>query len=108
YIETGEELPNGAHAVKRFVEKPDSETAKTMIADGGFCWNSGMFIFETSAFLEECRQLAPEVVDAAEGAVAAARKDLDFLRLDRETFEKAPDISIDYAIFEKSERVAMV
>lgn len=108
YIETGEKLPNGAHAVKRFVEKPNREAAEAMIAGRGYCWNSGMFIFETSAFIEECRQLAPDVVDAAEGAVAAARKDLDFLRLDREAFEKAPDISIDYAIFEKSNRVAVV
>ncbi|HCO55872.1 MAG TPA: mannose-1-phosphate guanylyltransferase/mannose-6-phosphate isomerase, partial [Pelagibacterium sp.] len=55
YIEAGDALASGAFAVKRFVERPDAEAAQSMIADGGFSWNSGMFVFSTTHFLKECR-----------------------------------------------------
>src|SRR5690606_12232028 len=75
---------------------------------GEFSWNSGMFIFRAETFLSECRLLAADITSAAESAALEASRDLDFLRLDEEAFAKAPNISIDYAVFEKSGKVAVV
>ncbi|PTM96446.1 mannose-1-phosphate guanylyltransferase/mannose-6-phosphate isomerase [Mycoplana dimorpha] len=108
YIETGAPLDGGAFAVKRFIEKPQREKAEQMIAAGGHLWNSGMFMLPVGPFLKELRELAPEVLDAATRAVAGARHDLDFERLDPDAFAAAPDISIDYAIFEKTPIAAVV
>lgn len=108
YIEAGDDLGGGAFAVKRFIEKPDAEKAERLVAEGGYLWNSGMFMLPVSLFLQELRQLAPDVLDAASEAVAASKGDLDFERLDEEAFAKAPDISIDYAIFEKTPVAAVV
>jgi mannose-1-phosphate guanylyltransferase len=108
YVESAGEVAGGVHAVKRFVEKPDSETAAGMLAAGGYYWNSGMFMLGADAFLAEVEQLSPESHAAAREAVEKARIDLDFTRLDAESFAKAPNISVDYAVFEKSDKVAMV
>jgi len=108
YIEAGEELGGGAFAVKRFIEKPDRERAEQLVAAGGYLWNSGMFMLPVGIFLQELRQFAPEVLDAATQAIAGAKADLDFVRLDEEAFSKAPDISVDYAIFEKTPIAAVV
>ncbi|MXN47594.1 mannose-1-phosphate guanylyltransferase/mannose-6-phosphate isomerase [Shinella kummerowiae] len=108
YIEIGEDLGNGANAVRRFVEKPDRDRATAMLAAGGYLWNSGMFMLPVGLFLRELRQYAPEVLDAAADAVAKAKHDLDFERLDEEAFARAPDISVDYAIFEKTPIAAVV
>lgn len=108
YIETGEDLGNGAHAVRRFVEKPDRERAQAMLAAGGYLWNSGMFMLPVGLFLNELRQYAPQVLEAAAEAVARAQHDLDFERLDEAAFASAPDISVDYAIFEKTPVAAVV
>ena len=108
YVEAGDETEPGVRAVARFVEKPDLANAEKMLAAGGFYWNSGMFMLGTAPFLAEVQALSPESFSAAEGAVKAARKDLDFVRLDEAAFATAPNISVDYAIFEKSQHVAMV
>jgi mannose-1-phosphate guanylyltransferase len=108
YIEAGAERGDGTREVARFVEKPDHDKAVAMLSQGGFYWNSGMFMLGVGTFLDEVRALAPEAYDAANGAVDRARTDLDFVRLDEESFARAPNISVDYAIFEKSQRVAMV
>lgn len=108
YIEAGEPLGSGANKVKRFVEKPDQARAAQMLASGNFYWNSGMFLFGAEGFLSECAQYAPDVLAAAETAVEKAREDLDFLRLEKESFAAAPDISVDYAIFEKTGKAAIV
>ncbi len=108
YIQTGEALGNGAHAVRRFVEKPDRPNAEAMLSEGGYFWNSGMFMLPVGVFLQELRQYAPAVLDAATAAVAKAQHDLDFERLDEEAFARAPDISVDYAIFEKTPIAAIV
>lgn len=108
YIEAGKALPSGAFAVSRFVEKPVREKAEDMLSAGNYYWNSGMFLFRAGTFLAECEKLAPEVHAAAKDAVANAHADLDFIRLDEESFSAAPDISVDYAIFEKTELAAIV
>ena len=108
YIEAGPARGDGTREVARFVEKPDHDNAEAMLRAGGFYWNSGMFMLGVASFIEECRLLSPDSLAAAEGAVREARVDLDFIRLDEASFAAAPNISVDYAIFEKSRRVAMV
>lgn len=108
YIKSGAEISDGINAVDRFVEKPDLARAKQMLDEGGYLWNSGMFMIGAAAFLEECEALAPETFIAARDAVAGARSDLDFVRLDEKAFAKAPNISVDYAIFERTSRSAVV
>jgi len=108
YIEIGKALSSGANAVKRFVEKPVAEKAEAMLASGGFYWNSGIFMFPVTPLLSEMQEYAPDVVKAASKAVSKAARDLDFLRLDADAFAKSPDISIDYAIMEKTANAAVV
>jgi len=108
YIEIGDALENGAHKVSRFVEKPALETAEQMLADGGFYWNSGIFMFPVEELIAELQEYAPDVLKAASKAVSKASRDLDFTRLDADHFAKSPDISIDYAIMEKTSKAAVV
>ncbi|MGV3490512.1 MAG: mannose-1-phosphate guanylyltransferase/mannose-6-phosphate isomerase [Devosia sp.] len=108
YIQAGSELGGGVLSVARFVEKPDRETAAQMIASGGYYWNSGTFMLAVAGFLDEVERLAPETFAATRAAVSDARTDLDFIRLDEQGFATAPNISVDYAIFERSQQVALV
>jgi mannose-1-phosphate guanylyltransferase len=108
YVEAGSEIGGGVLSVARFVEKPDRARAEAMIAAGNHFWNSGTFMLGAGAFLAEVAALAPETLAAAEGAVERSRADLDFVRLDEASFARAPNISVDYAIFEKSANVALV
>jgi len=108
YIEAATDLGNGVRAVARFVEKPDRATAESMLAAGGYYWNSGTFMLGVDSFLAEMQALAPDTYAAAKAAMDAARVDLDFIRLDEKAFAAAPNISVDYAIFEKSRSVALV
>lgn len=108
YIEAGTAETTGANAVARFVEKPNEDRAREMIAQGNYYWNSGMFMFNSAVFLAECERLAPAVHAAATAAVDAARVDLDFIRLDETSFAASPDISVDYAIFEKTKLASVV
>ncbi len=108
YIEMGERLSTGAYAVKRFVEKPPLAEAKAMLAAGGYCWNSGMFACKTSHLLAELEAHAPDVLKSAAAAMAKAEADLEFTRLDGEAFASSPNISIDYAVMEKTSNAAVV
>ncbi|TCR03910.1 mannose-1-phosphate guanylyltransferase/mannose-6-phosphate isomerase [Neorhizobium sp. JUb45] len=108
YIEQGEALSTGAHKVKRFVEKPQPAAAEQMLAAGGFFWNSGIFMCRADLFLSELESYAPSVHEAAGAAVAKAAVDLDFVRLDEASFAASPDISIDYAVMEKTTNAAVV
>src|SRR5687768_6320753 len=93
--------------VLRFVEKPDAATAQSYLDAGGYYWNSGMFLFRASRVLEELRRFRPDVVQAVQAAFDAAKRDGDFIRLDKEAFAASPSDSIDYAVMEKTEH-AMV
>lgn len=108
YIEIGPEIGNGVHEVSRFVEKPNADVAQQMLDSGTFAWNSGMFVFSAGRMIEELKALAPEVLAAVEKSVEKAQGDLDFTRLDAETFAEAPSISIDYAVMEKTANAAVV
>lgn len=110
YIEKGEVLEEhaGAFRIARFIEKPDAEAAATLVADGRNFWNSGMFVATARTMLSEMERLAPDVARAVRVAFDARQPDLDFIRLDAEGFKEAPNISIDYAIAEKTDRAAVV
>jgi mannose-1-phosphate guanylyltransferase/mannose-6-phosphate isomerase len=102
YIRRGEPLPgcDDCYKLDRFVEKPDRDTAATFVADGGFYWNSGMFMFRADRFLAEIEKHAPAIAQAAGAAVQTAYSDLDFCRLDEAAFAASPSDSIDYAVME--------
>ena len=110
YIETGPALDglDGVHAVSRFLEKPERAGAQAMLDAGGYLWNSGMFVFTAKTLLEEMQLHAPDVVAAVRQALAGRRADLDFVRLEREAFAACPDMSLDYAVAERTERAAVV
>ncbi|HEX7005842.1 MAG TPA: mannose-1-phosphate guanylyltransferase/mannose-6-phosphate isomerase, partial [Alphaproteobacteria bacterium] len=110
YIRRGEALDGcpGCFRVERFVEKPDLETAKAYLADGGYAWNSGMFLFGAARYLAELERLEAEMLSATAKAVALAVRDLDFLRLDKDAFAAAPARSIDYAVMERTDGAAVV
>lgn len=108
YIEGGETLSTGARAVARFIEKPPLANAEEMLAAGSFYWNSGMFMFSVSRLIDEMNTHSPQTMKTAEEAVASGKTDLDFTRLDKAAFAAAPNISIDYAIMEKTSNAAVV
>ena len=110
YIERGEKLAGveGAFKVQAFREKPDADTAAAYVADGNYFWNGGMFVFRVDVLLEEFEKLAPDILPPVREAVAKAARDLDFIRLDADSFAKAPNISVDYAVMERTTRAAVV
>jgi mannose-1-phosphate guanylyltransferase/mannose-1-phosphate guanylyltransferase/mannose-6-phosphate isomerase len=108
YIRAGAALEGAARKVEAFVEKPDAETAEGYLADGRYSWNSGIFLLPAKAVIAELEAHEPAVIAAVRAALAAARTDMDFLRLDPEAFAKSPSISIDYAVMEKTAKAAVV
>ncbi|MFI8981138.1 UNVERIFIED_CONTAM: algA [Trichonephila clavipes] len=111
YIKTGRdacELPQGVLAVEAFVEKPDLETACEFVAQGDYVWNSGMFLFRCSRYLEELQRHDPDIYDTCQLALSRSTHDLQFIRIDPSAFECCPDNSIDYAVMEKTDRACVV
>lgn len=108
YIHTGDPLNEGAHRVAEFVEKPDADTAQQYVKSGKYLWNSGMFMFRASRYLEELRSFRPDILQVCEKAMASAAVDADFLRPDKKTFLECPDDSIDYAVMEKTADAVVV
>jgi mannose-1-phosphate guanylyltransferase len=105
YIEAAQPLdPVAPVPIARFVEKPDFATAEAFLATGRFTWNSGMFLFRASAILAELERLAPEVVSACRAALDLDSPDLEFLRLEREAFANCPNVALDVAVMEKTDR----
>jgi mannose-1-phosphate guanylyltransferase/mannose-6-phosphate isomerase len=94
--------------VAKFVEKPNRETAEQYLASGDYYWNSGMFMFQASSYLEELQRLAPEMLVACRESLTKARIDLDFVRLDGDAFAACPADSIDYAVMEKTDLAAVL
>jgi mannose-1-phosphate guanylyltransferase/mannose-6-phosphate isomerase len=109
YIRAGAPVNAGSDVrkVEAFVEKPDAKTAERYV-DEGYLWNSGNFIFRADTMRDEVQRFEPEMAVAAHDAVAKARKDLEFLILDRASFERAPKKSIDYAVMERTTKAAVV
>ena len=108
YIRRTEAIDDHGYRVGQFVEKPDALTAQSYLADGGYDWNSGMFLFKASRFLEELAEHAPAMLEAVCAAHAKATVDLDFVRIDHDAFAQVPDDSIDYAVMEKTRRAAVI
>jgi mannose-1-phosphate guanylyltransferase/mannose-6-phosphate isomerase len=107
YISPGEIISGDVRSVVKFVEKPDPATAAEYIK-AGYLWNSGNFMFRASVLLDEYRNVDAESVEMVGDAVSKAGRDLGFVTLDPESFEKAKAISIDYAVMEKTARASVV
>ncbi len=109
YIRRGTELGGrAAFEVAEFVEKPDAETARRYVDDGGYLWNSGMFMFRASSYLRELDAHAPDIAAGSKASFDASRRELDFRRIPPEQFSTCRGESIDYAVMEKTERTAVV
>ena len=98
----------GARAIERFVEKPDLATAQDYVASGEYYWNSGMFLFLASRYLQELERLQPQILAACRASWEKARRESDFIRLDADAFKASPSDSIDYAVMEKTVDAAVV
>lgn len=107
YIQRGEALESG-FTVKEFVEKPDMDTAKDYLDGGKHYWNSGMFLFKASRYLDELKTHRPDIAAACEASLKNTSIDLDFTRVIKEEFIKCPDESIDYAVMEKTQDAVVV
>ncbi len=109
YVKASQPLnPENAVPVEKFVEKPDHATAQAYIKDGGYTWNSGMFIFKASVFLEELVTCNSAMHSACQAAWKASKKDFEFVRLDAEAFAKCPSDSVDYAVLERTKKAVVV
>ena len=108
YIQAEERGGDEGSRIARFVEKPDKTTAEQYVATGQYYWNSGMFVFSASQYISEIERYEPEMLSCCRESFEKAVSDLDFVRLDRESFEQAKDISIDYAVMEKTDAAWVV
>lgn len=108
YIQQGAGFSGGGAAVKAFVEKPDEQTARQYLESGDYLWNSGMFLFRASRYLDELKTYRPDIYEACKAALADSSQDLHFSRVDAEAFAACPDESIDYAVMENTADAAVV
>ena len=108
YIKQGNEKGDGTYQVAKFVEKPNEETAQAYLASGEYLWNSGMFLFKASRYIEELEKFRPDILASCQEAMTKVEKDLDFTRPDREAFLQCADESIDYAVMEKTSDAVVV
>lgn len=112
YIKRGNAVENSAAAhgfhVEKFVEKPDAATAQKYLVSGEYLWNCGVFMFRAATLLSAMQTHAPAVMDACKKSYAAHSVDLGFIRLDSHAFSASPDISIDYAVMEHTDKAVVV
>lgn len=108
YLEPEGSATNGPAPLKRFVEKPDIETAISMLAQGHFLWNAGIFLFSIKTIIDAFRTHAPDMIPLINNAISEGQTDLGFFRLAPEPWSKLPDVSIDYAVMEKSNALSVV
>lgn len=106
YIKAGAALAEGVFAIDSFREKPDAETAASFLAEGGYAWNAGMFLFDPLVMLEEFAA-APEIREGARKALAGARREGEALYPDAASFEAIPALPLDIAVMEKTKRAAV-
>lgn len=108
YIKKGEQVKNSVFKVNSFVEKPDLETAKNYLEQKCYLWNSGMFMFKASVYLDELKKFCPDILAACKESLSSASTDLDFIRLNSDVFAECPDESIDYAVMEKTQDCVVI
>lgn len=99
---------DAAYKLERFVEKPDQATAEQMVADGGFLWNAGIFLFAAKDIISAFERHAPDLVTPVRAAVEQGEPDLGFLRLAPKPWAEVQNISIDYAVMEKADNLSVV
>ena len=107
YIKGGKGC-NPGFEVDKFVEKPSLDLAKEYVASAEYYWNSGMFLFKASRYLEELNNYQPDIYEACKNSIDTTEPDLDFLRINKERFEACPSDSIDYAVMEKTADAVVV
>ncbi|MBC7003569.1 mannose-1-phosphate guanylyltransferase/mannose-6-phosphate isomerase [Photobacterium sp. BZF1] len=108
YIKKGELLSKDTFRVDTFVEKPDLAKAQSYLASGDYYWNSGIFLFKASVYLDELKENNPDILNACKLALSEAQSDLDFIRLDTQSFKDCPSDSIDYAVMENTTKAVVV
>lgn len=110
YIRCGNMLADteGCFSVARFVEKPDLATAERFVRSGEYFWNSGMYLFHATCYLEELKKLRPEIALCCDKAVRESYRDLDFCRLHETEFSACPSDSIDYSVIEHTRQAVLV
>lgn len=99
---------DGLSDIASFEEKPDAETAKRYVDSGDYYWNSGMFVFKASSYLDALKKHAPQILASCATAYESATEDLDFIRVDTEAFAECESISVDYAVMEKADNAMVV
>lgn len=109
YIKCGDALDgyDGAHNVPKFTEKPEISVAQTMIDDGNYLWNAGIFLFRADAYLDALSKHAPDILAAAQQSLRGIDND-EMIHPDQSAFEASPSDSIDYAVMEKADKVAVI
>ena len=107
YIKRGDEYGPG-FAVEKFAEKPSLDVADEYVTSGDYYWNSGMFLFKASRYLDELNKFRPDIYDSCKASLDTAVFDLDFLRINKEKFETCPSDSVDYAVMEKTTDAVVV
>jgi mannose-1-phosphate guanylyltransferase/mannose-6-phosphate isomerase len=110
YIRRGPKMADnaGAFEVDAFVEKPDTAQATGFIEEGGYYWNSGMFMLKAATFMDELRRFEPEIARQTALSLDLAKHDDDFVRLDAGAFQDCPNMSVDYAVMERTNRAAVI
>jgi mannose-1-phosphate guanylyltransferase len=108
YIRQGAPVPGGGFEVAAFVEKPALALAQRYVASGDYLWNSGMFCFRASRYLQELGTHRPDILAACRSAMAQPQTDADFVRADVASFKGCPADSIDYAVMEKTSAAVVV
>lgn len=108
YVKASGEETDGAYTLEKFVEKPCLEKAEEYLASGEYLWNSGMFVFKASSFIDELKKYKPEMAALSVEAFEKATDDTDFIRLNKDAFAKIEGDSIDYAVMEKTSKGKIV
>ena len=110
YIETIEHKSPSIEPlpIKKFIEKPNLERAKQFIEKDYYLWNSGIFLFKASAILSELQKYEPELIRFCELSLRNSKNDLDFLRLDQNYFRNCPNLSIDVAVMERTNKAKVI
>jgi len=108
WLELAPDAGAGAQPLVRFVEKPQADAAQQMLDAGNYLWNAGLFLFSARTILAAFKAHAPALIDPVGNAVANAKPDLGFLRLDPGAWAGAQDISIDYAVMERADNLTVV
>ncbi len=106
YIKSSSKIFDGeisAHQIEKFIEKPNIIHAKELFKDTSVSWNSGIFMMKSSILIQELEKFCPELIFQCKKSIKNKKKDLDFSRLEKESFKKCPDISIDKAVMEKTD-----